>query len=58
MRRQKTDEEILKRIREIEEFIATDEELSCGFAPAGFYDDLCMEINMLEEQLIELQRYK
>lgn len=55
MTRQK--KEILKKIWEIEEFIATDEELGCGFAPAGFYDDLYMEISVLEEQLAELQHY-
>lgn len=48
MTRQK--KEILKKIDEIQTFIAVDEELGCGFAPAGFYDELYERIYKLEEQ--------
>ena len=55
MTRQK--KEIIKKIEEIEIFIATDEELGCGFAPAGAYDDLYKKIDGLQEQLAKLQHY-
>lgn len=55
MTRQK--KEIIKKIEEIEIFIATDEELGCGFAPAGAYDDLYKKIDELQEQLAKLQHY-
>ena len=55
MTRQK--KEILKKINEIEKWIAADEEMGCGFAPAGFYDPLYHEIDKLEEQLAKLQHY-
>ena len=55
MTRQK--KEILKKIDEIERFIACDEELGCGFAPVGFYDPLYAEIYRLQEQLARLSHY-
>ena len=55
MTRQK--KEIIKKIEEIEIFIAADEELGCGFAPAGAYDDLYKKIDGLQEQLAKLQHY-
>lgn len=55
MTRQK--KEIIKKITEIENFIAADEELGCGFAPAGFYDPLYGEIYTLQEELARLSHY-
>ena len=55
MTRQK--KEILRKIDRIEQFIACDEELGCGFAPAGFYDPLYEEIYRLQEQLARLSHY-
>ena len=55
MTRQK--KEILNKIWEIEEFIATDEELGCGFAPIDAYDSEYEKIYELQEQLAELQHY-
>ena len=55
MTRQK--KEIIRRINEIEKFIAVDEALSCGFAPAGFYDSLEEEAWDLQEQLAHLSHY-
>ena len=56
MTRQK--KEILKKIDRIGRFIACDEELGCGFAPAGFYDPLYEEIYRLQEQLAKLSHYE
>ena len=56
MTRQK--KELIKKIDEIHAFIEADEELGCGFAPAGFYDPLYQQIADLEEQLAELQHLK
>lgn len=50
--------EIIKRINEIETFIAVDEQLGCGFAPADFYDELYEEIDRLEDKLAQLQGFK
>ena len=55
MTRQK--KEIIKKIDEIYTFINADEELGCGFAPAGFYDPLYEQINALEEELAKLRGY-
>ena len=55
MTRQK--KEILKRIDEIQEFIAVDEQLGCGFAPVGFCDDLYHEIYELQTKLARLSHY-
>ena len=55
MTRQK--KEIRKRIDEIQMFIAADEALGCGFAPAGFYDPLYEQIHELEDQLARLSHY-
>jgi hypothetical protein len=55
MTRQK--KEIIKRIEEIQTFIAVDEELGCGFAPAGFYDPLYEQIYALEGELARLSHY-
>ena len=56
MTRQK--KEILKKIDEIQTFIAVDEELGCGFAPAGGYDELYERIWKLEEKLAHLSHYR
>ena len=56
MTRQK--KEILKKIDEIQTFIAVDEELGCRFAPAGFYDELYEQIWELETQLAKLSHYE
>ena len=56
MTRQK--KEILKKIDEIQTFIAVDEELGCGFAPARFYDELYEQIWELQEQLAKLSHYE
>jgi len=55
MTRQK--KELHKKIQAIEDFIAVDTELGCGFAPAGFYETLYAEINGLQEQLAQLSHY-
>ena len=55
MTRQK--KEIIKHIDEIENFIAADEELGCGFAPAGFYEPLEQEAWDLREELARLMHY-
>lgn len=56
MSRQK--KEILKKNDEIQTFIAVDKELGCGFAPAGFYDELYERIWELETQLAKLSHYE
>ena len=48
---------ILKKIDEIETFIAVDEQLGCGFAPPHFYDPLYDQIHDLQEQLARLSHY-
>ncbi len=55
MTRQK--KELIKKIDEIERFIAVDTELGCGFAPAGAYDALYEQIYELNRQLAELSHY-
>ena len=55
MTRQK--KEIVKKIDEMERWIAVDEELGCGFAPAGAYDGMYQEIYRLQEELARLQHY-
>jgi len=55
MTRQK--KEIIKKIDEIDEFIHVDEQLGCGFAPAGFYDDLLDQQWDLYEELARLSHY-
>lgn len=52
MTRQK--KEILRKMDEINEFIAVDEQLGCGFAPAGFYRDLEEKLWSLGEELARL----
>jgi len=56
MTRQK--KEILKKIDELQNFIAVDEELGCGYAPAGFYDEFYERIWKLQEQLAKLSHYE
>lgn len=56
MTRQK--KEILKKIEEIENFIAADEELGCGFAPAGFYTPLYEQIDALWDEIARLRHYE
>jgi len=55
MTRQK--KEILKKIDEIETWIAVDEELGCGFAPANAYAEMEQEIYKLQEELAHLRHY-
>ena len=56
MTRQK--KELVRKIDEIENFIAADESLGCGFAPAGFYEPLEKEAWELREELARLSGYK
>ena len=55
MTRQK--KEIINKIKEINEWIAVDDELGCGFAPSDFYSPLYEQIHELEEQLAKLRHY-
>lgn len=55
MTRQK--KEIVRKIDEMERWIAVDEELGCGFAPAGAYDEMYREIDRLENELAQLQHF-
>lgn len=55
MTRQK--KEIMRRIDEIENFIAADEQLGCGFAPVNFYEPLEREAWDLREELARLMHY-
>ena len=50
--------ELLKKIEQLEIWIAADEELGCGFAPPGAYDDLYKEIYQLQEELAQLMHYE
>ena len=56
MTRQK--KEILKKISDLQKWIAVDLELGCGFAPANAYDDMYEEIYRLEGELAHLQHYE
>ncbi len=55
MTRQK--KEIIRKIEEMERWIVADEELGCGFAPAGAYAGMEREIYRLQEELARLQHY-
>ena len=55
MNRQK--KELLKKIEEMETWIAVDIELGCGFAPPGAYDGMYQEIYRLQEKLAHLRHY-
>ena len=55
MNRQK--KELLKKIEELETWIAADTELGCGFAPPGAYDKAYGEIYALQEKLAHLRHY-
>ncbi len=55
MTRQK--KELIKKLYEIEAFIAADSQLGCGFAPADFYRPLEQEAWELQEQLARLSHY-
>lgn len=55
MTRQK--KEILKKIKEMDQWIAADEELGCGFAPAGAYDEMYREMDRLWDELARLRHY-
>ena len=56
MTRQK--KELIWKIDEIQAFIGADEELGCGFAPAGFYEPLEQEADRLFEELAHLRHYE
>ena len=56
MNRQK--KELLKKIDELETWIAVDTELGYGFAPPGAYDGMYQEIYKLQEKLAHLRHYK
>lgn len=43
---------------ELERFIQADDELGCGFAPAGYYDPLEQQYGELYEELARLRHYK
>ena len=49
--------EIIKRLDAIEEFIAVDEALGCGCAPAGAYDELYAEMYSLRDRLARLRGF-
>lgn len=55
MTRQK--KEIVKKIQEIENWIACDEGMGCGFAPANSYDPLYEQIHKMQEELARLRHY-
>ena len=55
MTRQK--KELIRAIQQIEEFIAVDTELGCGFAPVDAYADLEEERWLLLEKLARLSHY-
>ena len=55
MTRQK--KEIIRKMSEINEFIAVDEWFGCGFAPAGFYDELEEKLWSLGEELARLSHF-
>ena len=55
MTRQK--KELIRKIDEIENFIAADSALGCGFAPADFYRPLEEEAYSLQEELAHLSHY-
>ena len=55
MTRQK--KELIRAIQEIDEFIAIDTELGCGFAPADAYTELENRKWNLLEQLAQLSHY-
>ena len=55
MTRQK--KELIRKIDEIENFIAADSALGCGFAPADFYRPLEEEAYRLNEELAHLSHY-
>ena len=56
MTRQK--KEILKKIEEMDNWIAADMELGCGFAPADAYEGMEREIGRLQEQLAHLRHFE
>lgn len=56
MTRQK--KEIIKKINDMEMWIAADMELGCGFAPPDAYADMEQEIWRLYEELAHLQHYE
>ena len=56
MTRQK--KELIRKIDDIQNFIAADDALGCGFAPADFYRGLEEEAWELEEQLARLRGYR
>ena len=49
--------ELLKKIEQMEAWIAADIELGCGFAPPGAYDGMYQEIYRLQEKLAHLRHY-
>lgn len=55
MTRQK--KEIIRKIEELSGWIEADEELGCGFSPAGAYDETYREIDRLAEELARLQHF-
>ena len=56
MTRQK--KELIRKIDEIERFVAADEELGCGFAPADFYQPLHEKAYGLLEELAKLRKFR
>ena len=49
--------ELLKKIEQMETWIAVDTELGCGFAPPGAYDKMYEEIYALQKKLAHLRHY-
>ena len=56
MTRQK--KELIRKIDDIQNFIAADDVLGCGFAPPDFYRGLEEEAWELEEELARLRGYR
>lgn len=56
MTRQK--KEILKKIEEMDNWIAADMELGCSFGPADAYEGMEREIGRLLEQLARLRHFE
>lgn len=55
MTRQK--KELLRKIHEIHMYIEVDEELGCGFAPPGAYDEAYAAIDALLNELAHLRGF-
>lgn len=55
MRRER--KELNKKIDQLQEYVAGDDKLGCGFAPAGFYDPIYEQVSALELQYAKTYGY-